>query len=266
MTTATQNKQTLTTMNGRVESYVTSQGSGPPAVFLHGADGPQWDPFLDDLSEEFTVYAPSLPGTEGDPDAVREIRGLWELTLHYYEVFEQLGLSSPPVIGHSFGGMLAAEIAATNPERVSKLVLISSIGLWRDEEKVQDWMGLGPDDLMPLLFHEPEGQLARDMMALPDEEIAKQDETIRRSWALACSGAFIWPIPDKGLSRRIHRITAPTMIVWGKGDGLVPPVYAADFASAIPGSSVLMLDRAAHVPQLERRDAVTPAVIDFLLS
>ncbi len=266
MTTVTQNKQTLTTMNGRVESHVTSQGSGPPVVFLHGAGGPQWDPFLDDLSEKFTVYAPSLPGTEGDPDAVREIRGLWELTLHYYEVFEQLGLSSPAVIGHSFGGMLAAEIAATNPERVGKLVLISSIGLWRDEEKVQDWMGMGPDDLMPLVFHEPESQLAKEMMALPDEEIAKQDETIRRSWALACSGAFIWPIPDKGLSRRIHRITAPTMIVWGKGDGLVPPVYASDFARAIPGSTTLMLDRAAHVPQLERRDAVTPAVIDFLSS
>lgn len=251
-------------MNGRVESHVAIQGDGPPVVFLHGAGGPAWDPFLDDLSERFTVYAPSLPGTEGDPDAVREIRGLWELTLHYYEVFDQLGLSSPGVIGHSFGGMVAAEIAATNPERVGKLVLISSIGLWRQEEPVKDWMSMGPDDLMPLVFHEPEGQLAKDMMAMPEEEIANQDEQIRRSWALACSGAFVWPIPDKGLSRRIHRITAPTLIVWGEGDGLVPPVYADDFAGLIPGSTVLKLDRAAHVPQLERRDAVSPAVIDFL--
>ena len=132
----------LKTMNGRVESLVHQAGSGPPVVFLHGAGGPAWDPFLDDLANHFTVYAPSLPGTEGNPDAVREIRGLWELMLHYYEVFDQLGLDSPAVIGHSFGGMLAAEIASTNPERVSKLVLISAIGLWREEQPVEDWMKL----------------------------------------------------------------------------------------------------------------------------
>ena len=106
-------KTLIRTMNGRVESYVHHAGNGAPVVFLHGAGGPAWDPFLDDLAEHFTVYAPSLPGTEGDPDAVREIRGLWELMLHYYEVFDQLGLDSPAVIGHSFGGMLAAELAST---------------------------------------------------------------------------------------------------------------------------------------------------------
>ena len=77
-------------MNGRVESVVAMGGEGPPVVFLHGAGGPAWDGFLDDLAGRFTVYAPSLPGTEGDPDAVREIRGLWELVLHYYEVFDHL--------------------------------------------------------------------------------------------------------------------------------------------------------------------------------
>lgn len=251
-------------MNGRVESAVAVAGQGPPVVYLHGAGGPAWDGFLDDLAERFTVYAPSLPGTEGDPDAVRELRGLWELVLHYYEVFDRLGLDSPAVIGHSFGGMLAAEIAATNPGRVSRLVLISSIGLWREDEPVRDWMGLSPEDLAQLVFFEPEGPLAAELNALPEEEIAKQDEQIRRSWALACSGAFVWPIPDKGLSRRIHRIAAPTMIVWGESDGLVPAVYAGDFADLIPGSTVLRVERAAHVPQLERRDAVSPAVADFL--
>ena len=264
MTVSAPEKRALSTMNGRVESFVSIAGEGPPVVYLHGAGGPAWDGFLDDLSERFTVYAPSLPGTEGDPDAVREIRGLWELVLHYYEIFDELGLSSPAVVGHSFGGMVAAEIAATNPDRVSRLVLISSIGLWRQDEPVKDWMGMSEEDLARLVFHDPDGPIAAGLTAMPEEEIAKQDEQIRRSWALACSGAFVWPIPDKGLSRRIHRISAPTLIVWGDGDGLVPPAYADDFAAAIEGSRVLTVDRAAHVPQLERRDVISPAVVDFL--
>lgn len=260
----TTEKRILHTMNGRVESSVEIGGDGPPVVFLHGAGGPGWDGFLDDLAQRFTVYAPSLPGTEGDPDAVRELRGLWELVLHYYEVFDELGLSSPALIGHSFGGMVAAEVAATNPGRASRLVLISSIGLWRQEEPVRDWMGMGEEELARLVFHDPDGPVAAEFARMPEEEIARQDEQIRRSWALACSGAFVWPIPDKGLSRRIHRIAAPTLIVWGQDDGLVPPIYAVDFASMIEDSSVMMLDRAAHVPQLERRDVVSQAVVNFL--
>ena len=89
----------------------------------------RWDAFLDDLSGQFTVYAPAHPGTASDPDAVRNIRGLWELVLYYYELFDNLGLRSPAVVGYSFGGMVAAEVAATNPERVSKLFLMASIGL-----------------------------------------------------------------------------------------------------------------------------------------
>ena len=254
----------LKTMNGRVESVVHQAGSGPPVVFLHGAGGPAWDPFLDDLANHFTVYAPSLPGTEGDPDAVREIRGLWELMLHYYEVFDQLGLDSPAVIGHSFGGMLAAELASTNPDRVSKLVLISAIGLWREDQPVGDWMKLTPDELIPLCFYEPEGKIATEMFSMPEDEIERQDEEIKRSWSLACSAAFIWPIPEKGLTRRIHRAKAPSFIVWGKQDGLVPPVYADDFKSLLVDSEVFIVDKAAHVPQLERQDVVSPAVIKFL--
>ena len=111
-------------------------------------------PFLDDLSGQFTVYAPAHPGTASDPDAVRNIRGLWELVLYYYELFDNLGLRSPAVVGYSFGGggMVAAEVAATNPERVSKLFLMASIGLWRDDHPVQDSMGTfcgSSGDLLP---------------------------------------------------------------------------------------------------------------------
>lgn len=257
-------ERTLRAFNNQVETHVTVAGSGPPVVFLHGARGLSWNPFLEDLTERFTVYAPAHPGTVGDPDAVRSIRGLWELVLYYYEVFDQLGLRSPAVVGYSFGGMVAAELAATNPERVSKLVLISSLGFWRDDYPVRDWMAMHPEDLAPLVFYDPDGPLAKEMMAVPEDSEARLDLTIKQTWALACTGEFVWPVPDKGLSRRIHRVTAPALVIWGKQDGLVPPVYAEEFASRLKGASVELIDKAGHVPQLEQREQVSRLVIDFL--
>jgi pimeloyl-ACP methyl ester carboxylesterase len=74
------------------------------------------------LAASCTVYAPEHPGTTvGDPDSVQHLDNLWDLVLYYYEILDQLGLQSVPIIGHSFGGMVAAELAANNPERVSKL-------------------------------------------------------------------------------------------------------------------------------------------------
>ena len=102
------------------------------------------------------------------------------------------------------------------------------------------------------------------MFTMPEDETERQDEEIKRSWSLACSAAFIWPIPEKGLTRRIHRAKAPSFIVWGKQDGLVPPVYADDFKSLLTDAEVFMVDKAAHLPQLERQDVVSPAVIKFL--
>jgi pimeloyl-ACP methyl ester carboxylesterase len=83
-------------------------------------------------------------------------------------------------------------------------------------------------------------------------------------WSLACTGKFVWPIPDKGLKKRLHRITAPTLVVWGRQDGLVPPVYAQEFAERIPGARVELVDRAAHMPQLEQTERVAGLVHSFL--
>src|SRR5271166_4934300 len=202
----------VTVWQKKIASNIKVAGSGPPVVFLHGAGGLMWDEFLDTLAASHTVYAPEHPGTtEGDPDAIAHLDNLWDLVLCYDEVLEALGLRSVPVIGHSFGGMLAAELAAHNPGRVSKLVLMCPIGLWRDDVPIPNWMIVTPaSDLVKYLLYEPDGPLAKQMFGTPDAEAQ-----IRMIWSMACTGKFIWPIPDKGLKKRIHRIQAPTLVLWG---------------------------------------------------
>ena len=246
----------------KISANVKVAGSGPPLVFLHGAGGLVWDEFLETLASRHTVYAPEHPGlAEGDPDAISHLDNLWDLVLYYYDLLDGLGLKSAPIIGHSFGGMMAAELAATNPERVSRLVLICPIGLWRDDAPIPNWMILTPaSDLPKYLFYDPEGPIARAVFgAAPDAEAQ-----IKMIWCMACTGKFVWPIPDKGLKKRIHRIQSPTMVLWGKQDRLVPPIYADEFARRIPGARVEMLEETGHALTLERPARAAALIHEFL--
>jgi pimeloyl-ACP methyl ester carboxylesterase len=83
-------------------------------------------------------------------------------------------------------------------------------------------------------------------------------------WAMGTTGKFIWPIPDKGLKKRIHRVKAPTLLVWGREDRLVPAVYAEEFTRRLSGARVETLDGAGHAPHLEQTETVVRAVRDFL--
>jgi len=253
----------IESQQGRVRTRVMVRGSGDPVVFLHGAGGLMWDPFLDDLAGRFTVYAPEHPGT-GESSGVDQFDGLWDLVLHYYDLFDALGLRAPAVVGHSFGGMVAAELAATNPERVSRLVLIAPIGLWRDDHPVADWVALPQEELAARVFADPAGPIAQAALALPEDPDEKANAMLRMVNAFASTSHFVWPIPDKGLKKRIHRISQPTLIVWGNLDGLAPPIYAQEFARRIPQARVEMVDGAAHVPQLEQRERISRVINDFL--
>lgn len=252
----------VTVWENKIKANVKVAGDGPPLVFLHGAGGLMWDPFLDELAKKHTVYAPQHPGTAaGDPDAIAHLDTLWDLILYYDEVLEALEISHAPIVGHSFGGMMAAEIAAGHRDRVSKLVLLSPLGLWREDVPIPNWMILSPASDMPkLLLYEPDGPLGKMMFGGPPDP----DAQVAMMWCMACTGKFIWPIPDKGLKKRIHRIKAPTLLVWGKNDRLIPAEYAQEFASRIPGSKLEMLDKTGHLLTGERPAEVAGAIERFL--
>jgi len=258
--------QDVKAWDDRITTRVHRAGKGEPVVFLHGAAGLQWDAFLDGLADRFSVYAPEHPGTTlGDPDGIRALDDLWDLVLYYDELFDALGLDAPAVVGHSFGGMVAAEIAATLRGRVSKLVLISALGLWRDDEPIRNFMVMTPEELVPYVVADPNGPAAAALLAAPDlESEAGQTAVIQSTWSLACTGKFIWPIPDRGLRKRLHRITAPTLILWGHQDRLVKTVYADEFAGAIKGSRVEVLEGAGHLPHVEQPERTLAAVTEFL--
>jgi len=247
------------------EAKVKVGGSGPPLVYLHTAGGPMWDPFVDALAERHTVYAPDHPGTgDTDRDSIHSVDSLWDLVLIHDEILDALGLSSVPIVGASFGGMMACEVAAHRPERASKLVLLDPIGLWRDDAPVTPYMLLPQEELVTTLFNDLSAPPVQQFLTMPEDPQELGMAIAESVWALGATGKFVWPIPDKGLKKRIHRITAPALIVWGKEDRLVSWVYAQEFAERISGSRVEIVDGAGHLPQWEQLEKVVRLVLDFL--
>ena len=257
-------ERTIAVWDGKVRMRVQSKGQGPPLVFLHGPWGLAWDSFLDELAKSFTVHAPEHPGTTPDaPDDIYHLDGLWDLVLCYDELFEALGLRDVAVVGHSFGGMVACELAANHRARVGRLALIAPLGFWRDADRVVNWMMLDPARLPEYLFRDPKSEAARRMFGVSDDPEAAAAARIRLAWSMGTTGKFIWPLPDKGLKKRIHRVVAPTLLVWGKEDRIVPPVYADEFTRRLRGARAQTVEGAGHLPHVEQPPTVARMIREF---
>ncbi len=257
--------RTVSVWQQRVPIRVHVKGAGPALIYFHGPWGLTWGPFLDALARQFTVYAPEHPGTTPDePDAIQHVDNLWDLVLCYDEMLEQLELRDVVLAGHSFGAMVACEMAALHPRRVKRLVLIDPIGLWREDAPVVNWMLLSPQEMPAHVFQQPESAAAKAVFSIPEEPEEAALARTRLTWAMGATGKFIWPIPDKGLKKRIHRVGAPTLLVWGEADRLVPRAYAKEFSSRLGDSRLEVVAGAGHAPQLEQPEATARAVQAFL--
>jgi pimeloyl-ACP methyl ester carboxylesterase len=265
---ATGEVRTLKLWQGHIATEVEVAGSGPPLLYLHGPWGLGPDRgFVARLAEGRTVYAPKFPGTSrGDHEAIHALDSWLDLVVYHGELLDALKLSAPAVVGHSFGGLVAAEIAAAAPHAVGRLALIDPVGLWRDDHPVQNWMILPDKTRRQSLFAAPDGEAATRFFAVPADAAARVDSQAQFIWSQACTGKFVWPIADKGLKKHIHRIAAPTLIVWGKADGIIAPGYADEFAARIADARVKMLDGAGHMPHFEQAQNVAKLVGEFLVS
>ena len=253
----------VTIRDGAVGFRVLSAGGGAPVVYFHSFhDRDVFLPFLERLAGRHTVYAPLHPGAAGST-GVETLDDLFDLTLAYDELLDALGLESAHLVGHFFGAMVAAEIAAVFPRRAARLVVISPLGLWRDDAPSADVVTLPKEDLMHALWADPDSDAARRWAAEPadeEENAEAQIESVQRRAAMA---KFVWPIPDKGLRKRLHRISAPTLVLWGDGDSVNPLPYADEWQRGIKGAA-LSVRRGGHMIHHEAPDVAAAAAEELL--
>jgi pimeloyl-ACP methyl ester carboxylesterase len=240
-----------------------SEGSGPPLLFLHGAGGGgRWLEFQERLAKTFTVLSPSHPGHGGSP-AVEWIEHISDLAFHYLDLLDEQRLDRVHVVGASFGGWIAAELATMASHRMTSLTLIDPVGI-----KVDGWIypflfGMDIPEVVATVFHNPMAALA---LAPPDQSVETLALQYRQGAALA---RVAWNpyLYDPLLRRRLARITAPTLLCWGAHDRLAPlDPCGQTWAKAIPGARLRVFAESGHVPHLEEPSAVADAVVDFFRS
>ena len=247
---------TIALANGQ-EQTVYRGGEGPALLWLHSLSGVEADaPLLDALMESFSIIAPVAPGFTELKD-LNDIRDTHDLTLHYDDVLQALDVVEPVLVaGHSFGAMIAAEYAAHYPSRVARLILISPIGLWNDAYPVADLFAVPYPEMANLLYANP-GMLtghigAEATLADPESRDDEVEALVILARGMTTVAKFLWPIPDRGLGRRLYRITAPTTVIFGESDSFVSARYADDFTRGITSADSRIVPDAGHMVHLER--------------
>jgi pimeloyl-ACP methyl ester carboxylesterase len=254
--------RTIEIRGGAVTFKVLTAGRGAPVFYFHSYyERSAWSPFLDLLARSFTVYAPAHPGVAGS-SGIETLDDLLDLTLAYDELVTALGVERAHLVGHSFGAMVAAEVAAVFPARARSLTLVSPLGLWRDDAPPADILILPADELAVVLWRDPTSRVAVEWAAGSGgdpEDIAAQVESLQRRSSMA---KFVWPIPDKGLRRRLHRIAAPTLLVWGDEDRANPLVYGEEWQRRIKGAALRLLP-GGHMILHEAPEPAARAVMEL---
>jgi len=254
---------TRSVRSGGEKVRVFEKGRGRPLGVLSGLLGyTAWTPFLDALAAKRRVIVPSLPGQPGGGD-FRRLDDLADWVIATHELLEASGLAGADLVGLGPGGMLAAEAAAFSPPLVKRLVLVAPFGLFDEREPVADVFAKRAGELPGTLSARP-AEFAAQVLAQPAgaDPIEFQVEQTR---ALEAAARLLWPFGDRGLAKRLHRITAPTLLVWGSEDRVVPASYAKRFAAGIRGRTrVRSLAGAGHRADFDAPEALAKVILQFL--
>ena len=230
---------TITLPSGLVAHYWRA-GTGDPVLYLRSMVIPvSDDAFVARLAEGHDVIVPDFPGF-ASLDDLTELGNGHDLALYFDDLLRVLGVERVQVLGHSFGGFVAAELASHFPDRVAGLALVAPFGLWSEEEPTPDLARIRPAKLYNLLSG---GSQPVD----EDDE----EHIVAAVQAMTATLKFLWPFPDRTLAQRLYRISSPTRIFWGRDDPINPVGYAARYAAAIrdaqveeiPGGHLLLQDQ-----------------------
>lgn len=244
-------------------------GAGPPLVLVHGAasDRRMWEPQLAGLADAFTVVAWDEPGAGRSSD-LPEGFGLADFADGLARLLTALGLGPAHIGGLSWGGTVVLELYRRHPGLVATLIMIDTYAGWKGS--------LPAEEVRARVVG------ARTMLAAADEDfdatlpgLFAQEPPARFVPLLAAIAADVRPatlrqeltiMAETDLSELLPHIAVPTLLIWGRHDARSPLIVARQFEQAIPGSTLVVIEQAGHVSNLERPERVNDAVREFCLA
>lgn len=242
---------------GDVTVRMRRAGSGPPLLFLHGANGlPVWQPVFELLSKHFDVIVPEHPGF-GTSDNPAWMRNINDLAMYYLDFLDSLSPYPVHLVGQSLGGWAAAEAAVRNCTRLKSLTLLAPAGIRVKGKLPGDNFIWDPEEAIRNLYHDQ--SIPDRMLAVPLSDDEADIALTNRYAATKFGWEPRWFNPS--LERWLHRISIPTLIMWGKNDKLFPVDYAKLWGERIPGSRVEIVPDCGHVPAVEKPELTAKEII-----
>jgi pimeloyl-ACP methyl ester carboxylesterase len=241
---------------------IERRGSGPPLLLIPGEEALEREaPFLDELAKSYEVIIPSPPGF-GRSTRPDWVSGPDDIAYMVLDLVDSLALNKVPVVGFSFGGWIAAEMATKDDSFISKLVLVDPYGIKTGqptEREIADVWLLNPQEVAALKWHDAE-KGKRDFPSMSEDQltiVARNNETFAR---------FGWEpyLHNPKLKHRLHRIKVPTLLIWGEHDGIVTPQYGERYRKLIPGATMAIIPQAGHLPHIEQPQAFLAKLKKFL--
>jgi pimeloyl-ACP methyl ester carboxylesterase len=233
------------------------EGAGRPYLVLHGGAGPQSVRVLASaLKDTHRVITPTHPGFAGQP------RPDWccrpgDLVLAYLALLEQLDLRDVIVIGNSFGGWLAVEMALRRSERIAGVSLLNAVGIAASAHKpIVDPMKLAPAEVAAKAFHDP----ARYALTPATPEAAAMMAANQKTLRIYAGEPFMH---DPTLYERLPEMPVPSQCIWGASDQIVDVDYGRRFAEKMPQSSFVIVQNAGHFPHIEQLEHVAALIDHF---
>jgi pimeloyl-ACP methyl ester carboxylesterase len=252
------------TVNG-IELEVLRRGAtgagGTPVLLLHGMDTVHPKArFLDLLGQHAEVIVPSSPGF-GNSKRPSDFDTIYDLVQLYLALIDELPHDKIVLMGLSFGGWLAAEVAVACSHRLQKLILVDSVGIklgGRETRDILDVFNVNPAEVRQCSWHDPAN--APDYDRMSDEELVIH----ARSWESLCLYAWHPYMYNPQLKQWLGRIRVPTLMLWGAGDRVVTPEYGRAYAGLIPGARFHLIEAAGHHPEIEQPERFVEQVATFM--
>jgi pimeloyl-ACP methyl ester carboxylesterase len=257
---------------GSFEVETLRVGSGRPMLLIHGVNPIHPSaPFVAKLAGHGEVIAPSHPGFGVSP-LPPDFDTMYDLVQLYLAILDAIPSDDVTVIGFSFGGWIAAELAVANPKRLGRLILVDPVGIklsGREERDITHFFNTDPNELNHRSWHDParrpEGIYGLGWQATISEAMTDQEMiTLARNWDSLCLYAWKPHMYNPQLKQWLHRISVPTQLIWGEADRIVAPDYGRAYAGLIPGAEFKIIPDAGHHPELEQPDAFVTAVAQFV--
>ncbi|MGH7385176.1 MAG: alpha/beta fold hydrolase [Candidatus Rokuibacteriota bacterium] len=237
-------------------------GRGAPLLVLHHDIGtPEQLPFYDALAQRFTILLPSHPGYDGSerPAFMRSVR---DVAVTYHALLAQRALADVALVGLGFGGWIAAEMATMAPRGFRRLVLVGAMGVKPETGEILDQALVSYIDYVRAGF---EDQAAFDRLFQPDPPTPQLEQwdlnremTFRIAWKPYMYNPTLPPL--------LGGVQTEVLIVWGRGDRIVPVGVGEQYARALPKSRLSLVDGAGHFLDMEQPETLVKLIVPFVES